>query len=372
MLKLQMSLTGVGSEGKVKMFEKPGFCTFDMFLGMVGALAVAFVSNKMKAKSVPQEGLKTSLIDASEAAAAPAKPEVSYRKKVLMVAAPALCDVVAMVMCLVGLLYIPASVWQLMRAFEVVAAEVLAVLVLRKPCVAHRWVGVSLVLGGLALVGAATILGTKAEASEGVHKDLSLVTLGIVLSLASQVVAAMQMTGEEYMASAMELPPLEIVGYEGAWGLLFMLIGVFPLLHVMPGEDNGHFEDLWDTVTMVSNSGTIFCSFLVLTFSCLAYNMAGIFITSALSAVHRVMIEALRTLVVWVWGLFVHYCISRESSYGEAWTSYSYLEVIGFVVLILGQAIYGGLLRVPMLSYPPAADQPRPSPSPIRSLTVYN
>merc|ERR1712187_62921 len=72
-----------------------------------------------------------------------------------------------------------------------------------------------------------------------------------------------------------------------------------------------------------------------------------------LSAVHRVMLDALRTVFIWIIGLFVYYCINESAALAEPWTSYSYLELGGFVLLIVGQGTYGAMVRVPGLFYPP-------------------
>merc|ERR1719203_1043944 len=119
-----------------------------------------------------------------------------------------------------------------------------------------------------------------------------------------------------------------------------MLIVAFPILTMVPGADFGNMlENEWDTMAMLQSNQTLVSLILVYTFSCATYNMAGIAVTGALSAVHRVMLEAMRTSIVWGFGLFVHYGISSEYSFGEALTPYSWLEVLGFFVLIFGQAV---------------------------------
>jgi len=102
----------------------------------------------------------------------------------------------------------------------------------------------------------------------------------------------------------------------------------------------------------------------------MTYNMSGIAVTDALSAVHRVMLEAFRTSIVWIFGLTVHYMIDPKSPFGEAWTPYSWIEVCGFIVLMMGQAIYGEMIRVPCFTYPPGVVQAQrlASPGQLRNL----
>lgn len=50
------------------------------------------------------------------------------------------------------------------------------------------------------------------------------------------------------------LPAVEIIGYEGIWGVLMMVVLVYPALWFIPGPDHGHQEDLVDTLVMFYNS----------------------------------------------------------------------------------------------------------------------
>ena len=51
-----------------------------------------------------------------------------------------------------------------------------------------------------------------------------------------------------------DLPAVEIIGYEGLWGVLMMVVVVYPTLWFLPGPDHGHAEDIVDTLTLVKNS----------------------------------------------------------------------------------------------------------------------
>jgi len=195
-----------------------------------------------------------------------------------------------------------------------------------------------------------------------------MLLFGMSLALAGQLVQAAQVVAEEWLLTDMDLPGMQIIGFEGAWGSLIMLVVAFPLFYLLPGQDGGRFEDEQDTLAMILNSSPLLSALLVFAFSCLTYNMAGISVTGALSAVHRVMLEAFRTCIVWAFGLAVHYCYDSNSKFGEVWTSFSMLEVGGFLCIVLGQATYGVMIRIPGLEYP---ESPEPkmiaSPGSIRN-----
>merc|ERR1712187_617116 len=173
-----------------------------------------------------------------------------------------------------------------------------------------------------------------------------------------------------FFMKKLDLEALVVCGFEGMWGLVVMILLVLPLTYALPGNDAGSNENTIDSVEMLRHSSEIFISFVALVLSCLAYNLSGIGITSALTAVHRVICEAMRTLVVWAFAVYVHYFVDKNSGFGEPLTQYSAYELLGFAVLILGQVLYGALIRIPKLKYPPAKFEdasPFMSPSAMKS-----
>eukprot|EP00443_Scrippsiella_acuminata_P039178 CAMPEP_0115252682 /NCGR_PEP_ID=MMETSP0270-20121206/44270_1 /TAXON_ID=71861 /ORGANISM="Scrippsiella trochoidea, Strain CCMP3099" /LENGTH=369 /DNA_ID=CAMNT_0002668139 /DNA_START=168 /DNA_END=1277 /DNA_ORIENTATION=- len=353
-MKIAFTMKGINLSGQEQVFQKPWFITFIMFFAM--ALSLVF-DKSMYSKS---NGMYESLIDE----APNGEPKMSWSKKVKMVSIPAVFDILATGLCSMGFLYIPASVWQLLRGAEMVFAALFAVIFLRRKLLAFHWLGVALCVSGIILVGLASVWGSGGGSDDGKGQDAKLLLLGMGLALGGQVVQAAQVIAEEWLLKEVDLPGLTIVGFEGVWGGLIMLFFAFPLLYFVPGDDNGHLEDELDSFAMLRSSVPLAAMILVYTFSCATYNMAGIAVTGALSAVHRVMLEAFRTSIVWIFGLTVHYCFDPASPFGEAWTPYSWMEVVGFFVLMLGQAVYGEMIHVPGLKYPEGLAKPEAMASP--------
>ena len=52
-----------------------------------------------------------------------------------------------------------------------------------------------------------------------------------------------------------------------------------------------------------------------------------------------------------VWGidLVIYYFIDTE--FGEKWDQYSWVQVIGFLLLVLGTLTYNGVIKYPFLQY---------------------
>lgn len=360
--KIQFTLTSVGIDGKPELFHKPWFATLNMLfaMGLVG------VVDKIYRKCYPPRSAMASplMVDRIYDGSGPGSS--TYGKKVVLVIVPAAFDIAATALCAIGMLYIPASVWQMLRGSAVVFSAILSVMFLKRKLLAFNWIGLFLCILGVSIVGVANVWGT--ESVNTTDSDSAAMLFGMGLVLAGQVVQAGQVVAEEYLMKEVDLPAMEIVGFEGLWGTLIMVLIVYPLLWVLPGDDGGHLENPIDTIALLENNRTLLCVVLLFLFSCGTFNATGIAVTSHLSSIHRMMLDLSRTVMIWGFGLVVHYYFDPNSAFGEVWTPYSYLQLIGFAILVVGQTIYGEILKVPGLKYPSG---PLPMPSPTMSLHAF-
>lgn len=360
-IKVAYSVKATGPGGNEELFVKPWFGTFVMFVAM--ACALPFDRDMRRCGRAPADDLKQSLLmdlvpDSTAAQAGATSSQAGWWRKVTMVSIPAVFDILATGLSSMGFVFLPASVYQLMRGAEMVFSALFSVVFLRRKLWGFHWLGVMLCMVGVFLVGLASVwgqadAGTDASADGGGH---NMLLVGMSLALLGQVVQAGQVVAEEWLLVDMDLPGIQVVGFEGVWGVVVMLATVFPVLKLIPGSDHGCLEDDSSVVAMATSNNTIFAVMFVFWLSCGLYNVAGIAVTGALSAVHRVMLEAFRTSIVWVFGLGVHYLVDSASPYGESWTAYSWLELVGFGVLMVGQVVYGQMVKVPGLAYP--AEEP--------------
>ena len=68
---------------------------------------------------------------------------------------------------------------------------------------------------------------------------------------------------------------------------------------------------------MLRNSSAI-CSVVgIYLLTCSLYNLCGMSITRYLNAVHRTMLDAWRTMIIWGCGLAYFYCVDPLSDFGE-------------------------------------------------------
>lgn len=371
-MKIAFTMSSTGTSGQEKLFEKPWFVTFLMFVGMLVALAFDRSIRRCEpcrgAKSNGQEPLIPDVPHGEDAATT----ERTWSQKVLLVAIPSMFDIAATGLCGMGFLYIPASVWQLLRGAEMVFTAMFSITFLKRKLRLYHWIGLMLCVVGIVMVGFASVGGESEEASkssDGSTGGVGLVLFGMALALSGQVVQAAQVIAEEWLLKDVDLPGMQIIGFEGFWGVIIFFVCVFPLLKILPGNDLGKLEDTSDSLTMLSNDLPLTWMIVLFTFSCATYNMAAIGVTGALSALHRVMLEAFRTSLVWIFGLTVHYGYDPTSRFGEKWTSYSWLEVAGFVFLIVGQAIYGAMIMIPGIEYASPVEHMTATPGSLRNFT---
>ncbi|CAD7970984.1 unnamed protein product [Amoebophrya sp. A120] len=362
--KLQFSVSSIGLDGQLHEFKKPFFGSYRMFLAM-SLVLFGYMGYKVfnttrplagKSKMLTEEISTTrsffSLPNFFEA-------EGVNRKLALLIAVPACCDLTSSTLSFIGLLHISASVWQMLRGSMVVFSGILSVLCLKRHLFAYNWAGIGLCVCGILMVGTANMWAATATPSgsssqstveEETNQNNSRL-FGMALVLFGQFISACQVVTEEFiLKDCNQLPPAIVVGIEGLWGFGILTFIGFPILYNLPGADFGNSqENLLDTFAMIRNSTTLIVLTVTYLLTCSFYNFCGMSITRYLSAVHRTMLDAWRTMVVWLTGIFYFYCVDPTSDFGEPWTPYSYLQLAGFGSLILGQLIYGGLLRFPSL-----------------------
>eukprot|EP00416_Gambierdiscus_australes_P017811 CAMPEP_0171063782 /NCGR_PEP_ID=MMETSP0766_2-20121228/5885_1 /TAXON_ID=439317 /ORGANISM="Gambierdiscus australes, Strain CAWD 149" /LENGTH=410 /DNA_ID=CAMNT_0011519743 /DNA_START=52 /DNA_END=1284 /DNA_ORIENTATION=+ len=350
--KIQWTMYSVGTDGVPRKFEKPWFAVLLMFLAMsVVGLAHAFRalrSKKASAQALPD--MTPGGVGKERA------PEQSQCKIFLVVGIPAILDLVATGVGFLGFVYIPSSTYQMLRGSMIIFTAVESVFLLGRRLQAYNWIGVAVCVLGVSMVGLSNSLSSQStsDASEP-SEDGGLVVFGVSMVLLAQLFQATQVIVEELMLKGMSVPPMLLVSYEGIWGSVGMIGCVLPLLSYLPGHDHGSQEDFGDTLLMLKNSSQLQALIALYLFSCSTYNISGMQVTGALSGVHRTMLEASRTLVIWMLDLFVHYVVDKQIAFGESWSVYSWLQLAGFAVLISGQAIYGGIIRLPCLTYDLAA-----------------
>ena len=76
-------------------------------------------------------------------------------------------------------------------------------------------------------------------------------------------------------------------------------------------------------------------------------------VTSELTAVHRTIFEALRTFFIWIVDLIIY---QIDEDFGEDWDNWSFMQLAGFLILVVAMLIYNRVIKLPHFRYPDIND----------------
>lgn len=346
---------GMGYKNPHK-FSKPWFQTNSMFIGMCLALVVYEVQ-RCFTKSNPEESKDTLASQLDESAVSEAQKS-SHWKMYFYVAGPACCDLLATSLMNIGLLYIQASVWQMLRGSMVLFSSIFCAFILKRPHYPFMWWAVLMIIIALTVVGVAAVSSTgvgKAGVTQG------QVIMAIFLTVGSQLIQASQIVVEDFLMHDMTASPILVVGLEGLWGTIITMAVFLPIIQNIGSaadEGNGVHEDSIDTLIMIGNSPVLLAFVIVYVIVILLYNVTGMFVTNITSAVVRTILEGLRTLCIWIVQLIIYYSIRnidyghKHPELGEPWNEWSWMQLAGFLLLFTGMLVYNKIIRLPWFKYP--------------------
>src|ERR1700689_3609547 len=100
-------------------------------------------------------------------------------------------------------------------------------------------------------------------------------------------------------------------------------------------NSSSHFENVPDAFVQMKNSGIVMTAVLGNTFSIAFFNYFGISVTKTMSATTRMVLDSMRTFAIWGISLAI------------GWQDFQYLQIIGFIILLLGTCIYNKIFWVP-------------------------
>lgn len=180
--------------------------------------------------------------------------------KVSLLAAPACCDITGTTLMNVGLLFVAASVYQMTRGALVLFVGLFSVLFLRRKLYLYQWLALFGVFLGVALVGVAGALYGGNHSDSGAENDATgtvaimesstdvavKTVIGILLIAVAQIFTATQFVLEEWILEHYSMDALEVVGWEGTFGLLVTIIGMI-ILYVTVGKTEAGRYGYFDT-----------------------------------------------------------------------------------------------------------------------------
>lgn len=329
------------------------FITFCMFLGEVTCLiGYCIVSRKKDGKQDTQELLVEEKGELMKINHSNSEELPSQEAKNWYFLLPAMCDLLGSTLMTFGLTYLASSVYQMFRGVLILFTAAFSYFILKSKLYRQHYLGIVLVVGGLGMVGLDSVL-NKGAASKNP-------AVGIILVVIAQVFTATQFIVEEKLLKKYSAHPLRVVGMEGFWGasVYVILLVIFQFISCsnwsddlrnglcMPNDKGGyHLEDTIFAFRQLGDNGLLLFYVLLYVCSIAVFNLVGISVTKHVSSTARAVVDTVRTVLVWVFFLVMPFVPESTKE------SFSVLELIGFIVLVVGSLIYNEVVVLPFLGF---------------------
>lgn len=317
-------MKSVGMDGTLREFNHPFLQASTMFLGEMACLLTFKVLYWYYSRRQ----------DDSERREKATAGNTNFRASILL--PPAMCDMVATSTMYIGLTLTYASSFQMLRGSVIVFVALMSVAFLNRKIKCVEWFGIALIIGGLTVVG----MSDFTSGSTGAKKDTNSLITGDLLIVAAQIITAFQMVYEEKYIKDKDIPALMAVGYEGFWGFLILgsLLVPFYWIPTYPPFSNNPrnvLEDTPDGLVQLYHNGLLFLAITGTFVSIAFFNFAGVSVTKEMSATTRMVLDSVRTLVIWAVTIML------------GWQDFNYLQVIGFILLLIGMCLYNHIVIEP-------------------------
>lgn len=170
--------------------------------------------------------------------------------RVLLLALPAVCDIVGTTLMNCGLLLVAASIYQMTRGALVLFVGLFSVAFLKRRLHLFQWLSLVGVMLGVAIVGLAGAIwpdqkkkssgGGEAQVAE-VGADALLAIVGVLMIAGAQIFTATQFVLEEWLLERSTIDPIRVVGWEGVFGFTVTLLGMIVLHFAIGRTEAGQY-----------------------------------------------------------------------------------------------------------------------------------
>lgn len=319
-------------EVKGEQFEHPYFQGMIMFVGESLCMIVYLFQRQQLVREYGSVQASPGMVKAVEEG-------MKTKVNPLLFAIPMLCDATASTLLLIAYINIPASVAQMMGGFIVFIVSIMSIIFLKRKFYRHHWTGLALIFIGIGMVAANTLIAGKSD-SKGSP------VLGLAMMVASILVQGCQYIVEEKLLGAYYLNPMKVVGWEGIFGVILFAI-LLPILQFIPCtaafcSSSGVVEDSRFAFRQLGASVELVIFVIANIILVAGMNGLGMVVTKYASSANRVTLQQSKTLIVWLFFLIVP-IRGKEK--------FSFLQLGGFIVMILGVVLYNEIVELPILGF---------------------
>ena len=234
----------------------------------------------------------------------------------------------------------------MLRGALLIFTYILSVIFIKNTHNKNHYFGMFLTIIGLIIVGLA----------EGLKKknDLKSIIFGICLTVIGQFFTALQFVYEENLTKKYECKITKIIGFQGIFGILLMII-VLPILdsincgegktdfirNVCTKDENGvwSLENFVFALKQLKNSKKLIFLSLLYAIGDLGYNLTGITIGKEATSTARAIAENMKILLIWIFFLFPFNPINYREKF-------NWIQFIGYLMLLFGNLIYHEIIVI--------------------------
>ena len=263
---------------------------------------------------------------------------------------PAIFDIMGTTNSSIGQTFLPSSIYQMFRGAIIVFTCSASIIFLKSKYYRHHFFGIFIVISGLCIVGLNAIKNGNSSSGENP-------AFGIFLVVLSQLFSCSLFITEEKLLKGYETPPLKAVGLEGMWGVCVYIILLFIFYFIRceswpqflqdgicikdtTNKNEIRFENALFALKQISKNTKLKIYLPMYVLSIAFFNFSGLTISKNVSSTTRTIVDTLRTVVIWVFFL-------TPFAPENAKETFSWLQLLGFLVLILGSVIYNEILIIP-------------------------
>ncbi|OTA81736.1 hypothetical protein M434DRAFT_401253 [Hypoxylon sp. CO27-5] len=347
-----------------KTFEQPVLQTAQMFVGEVGCWLIVGImavyqryTNRKNPKADGYQAVNNGEVEADDAASINSEhplvqpPAKKYAGPdgllkgfgILLLSLPAICDILGTTLVNAGLFMVAASIYQMTRGALVLFVGLFSVIFLHRKLHLFQWISLVGVVVGVALVGLAGVIwpdskdAVKQAVEDATSPDALRAALGVFLIAGAQIFTATQFVLEEFLLERSNIDAIEVVGWEGLFGLAVTLICMLVLHLVVGRTDAGRYGmfDMVEGFRQMTEYRAIWVSSILTMISIGGFNFFGLSVTRNVSATARSTIDSCRTLFIWIVSL------------GLGWETFKGLQVVGFALLVYFTFLFNGVVQPP-------------------------
>ncbi|KAJ1931610.1 hypothetical protein FBU59_006653 [Linderina macrospora] len=240
-------------------------------------------------------------------------------------------DVIGSVLMYFLFIYIPPSLYLLLRGLTVVFSGLLAFKFLGRRLSPKQLASLVVVFSGI-FISTLPEIRSHDPTPSSTH---SSVVLGILLALIAQFLGGAQSVVEEAIFRRYTIEPILLAGMEGVFGLATIAV-LTTAFYMMAGPEylGGPMDLSLAVHQMVSTPRVLYTMLIFLVTQAFGYYFSLTF-TRHMGATSRLTVDLCRTVLVWMISLAM------------GWETLNFVRVVGFSVLVYGYIAYDGSAKLP-------------------------